>query len=294
MRILITGANGQLGQSLQEVSQKQQSVNTFIFADRSQLDLSQPDSIEAHVTNNAVDVIINCAAYTMVDQAESDSDTANQINHLAVKQLAQIAHSRQIKLIHISTDYVFDGLSDTPYTEEQKTRPVSAYGLTKLQGEQAIQEAMAHNVVIIRTSWMYSEHGKNFVKTMLKLSQERDSIGVINDQIGTPTYAKDLATALLDILHHPHFKQDKFDTQIYHYANQGYCSWFEFAQYIFQYIGAKLEINPIKTEQYPLPAKRPPFSVLDTHKITNTFGLQTSTWQSSLERCLDQLTQVRE
>lgn len=294
MRILITGANGQLGQSLQEMSKKQQLVDTLIFTDRSQLDLSQPDSIETCIANNTVDVIINCAAYTMVDQAESDLDTANQINHLAVKQLAQIAHSRQIKLIHISTDYVFDGLSNAPYTEEQKTRPVSAYGLTKLQGEQAIQETMAYNAMIIRTSWMYSEHGKNFVRAMLNLSQERDSIGVINDQIGTPTYAKDLATALLDILQHPHFKQDKFDTQIYHYANQGHCSWFEFAEYIFQYIGAKLEINPIKTEQYPLPAKRPSFSVLNTKKIVDTFGLQIPTWQSSLERCLEQLTRVRE
>jgi len=289
MRILVTGANGQLGRSLQKLVLEQQLTDDFIFTNRAQLDLSQADGIKTYINNNSVDVIINCAAYTLVDQAESEPNVANQINHLAVKQLSEIAQSQQIKLIHISTDYVFDGLAKIPYTEEQNTGPVSAYGSTKLLGEQAIQKTMAYNAMIIRTSWMYSEYGNNFVKTMLKLGREKSNLGIINDQIGAPTYAKDLARALLSIIEHEHFKQTKFNTQVYHYANQGCCSWFEFAQQIFQYADITLTTSPIKTEQYPLPAKRPQYSVLNTGKIIKDFELSIPKWQSSLKQCLNLL-----
>ena len=290
MRILVTGANGQLGQSLQTVLRTQELLDTFVFVDRGQLDLSQLDNIETFIVNNSIDVIINCAAYTMVDQAEIESDIANQINHLAVKELAQIAEKKQIKLVHVSTDYVFDGLAKTPYTEEQDAKPLSAYGHSKLQGEEAIKRIMAHNAIIIRTSWMYSEYGKNFVKTMLTLGQEKDQINVVNDQIGTPTYAADLAHTLIIISQNKYFRQATFDTQLYHYANQGNCSWYEFAKTIFQMTRLSCRVIPISTEQYPLPAKRPLYSVLDSYKIIRDFNPVTPPWKVSLQKCIDLLT----
>jgi len=290
MKVLVTGANGQLGKSLRDIVSMHQTSIVFIFADRAQLDTSQTQNIKSYLDQHPVDVIVNCAAYTLVDQAESEIEIANQINHLSVKKLAELAQHRQIKLMHISTDYVFDGLSSKPYTEDEATNPLSVYGTTKLQGEQAVQTTMDHNALIIRTSWMYSEYGKNFVKTMLKLGLEKDQISVINDQIGSPTYALDLADVIMTILQSQHFRQANFKTQLYHYTNQGNCSWYDFAQTIFQMANIDCKVKPINTTQYPLPAMRPAYSVLNTKKIEQDFDLNIPKWKISLKRCIDQLT----
>jgi len=290
MKVLVTGANGQLGKSLRDMVSKHQTSDVFIFADRAQLDLSQTQHIKSYLDHHPVDVIVNCAAYTLVDQAESEIEIANQINHLSVKKLAEFAQHRQIKLMHISTDYVFDGLSSKPYTEDEATHPLSVYGTTKLQGEQAVQATMDRNAFIIRTSWMYSEYGKNFVKTMLKLGLEKDQISVINDQIGSPTYALDLADVIMTILQSQHFRQANFKTQLYHYNNQGNCSWYDFAQTIFQMANIDCKVKPITTTQYPLPAVRPAYSVLNINKIEQDFDLNIPKWKISLKRCINRLT----
>ena len=290
MKVLVTGANGQLGKSLRDIVSMHQTSIVFIFTDRAQLDTSQTQNIKSYLDQHPVDVIVNCAAYTLVDQAESEIEIANQINHLSVKKLAELAQHRQIKLMHISTDYVFDGLSSKPYTEDEATNPLSVYGTTKLRGEQAVQTTMDHNALIIRTSWMYSEYGKNFVKTMLKLGLEKDQISVINDQIGSPTYALDLADVIMTILQSQHFRQANFKTQLYHYTNQGNCSWYDFAQTIFQMANIDCKVKPINTTQYPLPAMRPAYSVLNTKKIEQDFDLNIPRWKICLKRCIDQLT----
>jgi len=290
MKILVTGASGQLGQSLQAAVTMHQTSDVFIFADRSQLDLSQTKQIHSYLDKQPVDVIVNCAAYTLVDQAESNIEIANQINHLSAKKLAELAQHRQIKLMHISTDYVFDGLSSKPYTEDEATHPLSVYGTTKLQGEQAVQTTMDHNALIIRTSWMYSEYGKNFVKTMLKLGREKSQISVVNDQIGSPTYAIDLAYVIMTILQSHNFRQDQFETQLYHFANQGNCSWYKFAQTIFQMANINCELSSIVTSEYPLPARRPANSVLNSNKIQQDFNLNIPKWEISLKKCIDRLT----
>ena len=192
--------------------------------------------------------------------------------------------------MHISTDYVFDGLSSKPYTEDEATHPLSVYGTTKLQGEQAVQTTMDHNAFIIRTSWMYSEYSKNFVKTMLKLGREKSKISVVNDQIGSPTYAIDLAYVIMTILQSHNFRQDQFETQLYHFANQGNCSWYKFAQTIFQMANINCELSSIVTSEYPLPARRPANSVLNSNKIQQDFNLNIPKWEISLKKCIDRLT----
>ena len=289
LKILVTGANGQLGKSLQALLSMQQTSDVFVFADRDQLDLSQTQYIKSYFDQHPVDVIVNCAAYTHVDQAESEIENANKINFLSIKQLAEIAQHKQMKLLHISTDYVFDGLSTKPYTEDQMTRPLSVYGVTKMHGEQAVMATMEHNAFIIRTSWMYSEYGKNFVKTMLKLGLEKKQISVINDQIGSPTYALDLADVIMTILQNQQFRQTNFKTQLYHFANQGNCSWYEFAQTIFQMANINCDLSSIVTSEYPLPARRPTYSVLNNNKIEQDFDLNIPKWETSLKRCIDQL-----
>ena len=290
MKVLVTGANGQLGKSLRDIVSMHQTYDVFIFADRAQLDTSQTQNIKSYLDQHPVDVIVNCAAYTLVDQAESEIEIANQINHLSVKKLAEFAQHRQIKLIHISTDYVFDGLSSKPYTEAEATHPLSVYGTTKLQGEQAVQTTMDHNAFIIRTSWMYSEYSKNFVKTMLKLGREKSQISVVNDQIGSPTYAIDLAHLIMTILQSHNFRQGQFETQLYHFANQGNCSWYKFAQTIFQMANINCELSPIVASEYPLPARRPSNSALNSNKIEQDFNLNIPKWEVSLKKCIDRLT----
>ena len=289
MRILVTGKNGQLGRSINKLintevkADNNLSSSKFIFVGREELDLSNNSSIINYFDNHdKFDIIINCAAYTAVDKAEEEQELANQINHLAVKQLASIANKQQARLIHISTDYVFDGENFKPYCEDDTTNPNGVYGITKLDGEKAMQEINPLNSIIIRTSWVYSSVGANFVKTMLRLGRERDSLGVIFDQVGTPTYARDLAKAILDIL--VNIKNEK--VEIYNYSNEGVLSWYDFAKEIMRMAKIDCSINPIETSEYPTPAKRPHFSLLNKSKIKKEFNLTIPFWKDSLDECL--------
>ena len=293
MRILVLGKNGQLGRSIHKLVNtdtkidNNQHSNDFIFIDREGLDLSSESNIGHYFdSNDKFDIIINCAAYTQVDKAEQEVELANQINHLAVKQLASIANKQQAKLIHISTDYVFDGESDKPYIETDTTNPINVYGKTKLAGEKALQAVMPMNAIIIRTSWVYSEYGNNFVSTMLRLGEERGEISVVNDQIGSPTYATDLAKIILHIIKTKEFKEMGQVAQIYHYSNKGKCSWHEFAKEIFKIVEVSCKVNPIATQQYPTPANRPMNTIMSTDKIIQKFNINIIPWQESLARCL--------
>jgi dTDP-4-dehydrorhamnose reductase len=283
-KILITGENGQLGSELQELSSSYPQYE-FTFVNRKTLDLSNLCKLEDYFDNHTFDIIINCAAYTAVDKAEEESDLANTINHRAVSLLAKIAKKKNISLIHISTDYVFDGKNYRPYIETDLTDPQGVYGRTKRDGENAILQASPKNSIIIRTSWVYSSFGNNFVKTMLRLGKERDSLGVIFDQVGTPTYARDLAKTILEVL--PQIKNES--PEIYHYSNEGVASWYDFAQAIFELTSISCQVNPITTDQYPTPATRPHYSLLNKSKVKNDFGIIIPYWKDSLNECLQKL-----
>jgi dTDP-4-dehydrorhamnose reductase len=279
MRILVTGKNGQLGRSIHKIVNANNNgnppFNTFIFVGRDELDLSSESNINHYFNNNdKFDIIINCAAYTAVDKAEEEKDLANQVNHLAVKQITEIAKKQQAKLIHISTDYVFDGESDKPYTEVDATSPINIYGKTKLAGEQALKEIMPTDAIIIRTSWVYSEYGNNFVKTMLKLGKQRDELSVVDDQKGSPTYATDLANAILDTMQNKAFKEVGQETQVYHYSNAGEISWYEFAKEIFKLAKIECRVNPIATEGYPTLARRPKNTFMSKAKIAKELNVR--------------------
>jgi len=286
MKILVTGKNGQLGRSIHKRVTNNEQADEFVFIGREELDLSNADGITSYFNHNNFDIIINCAAHTAVDKAEEEAALANQINHLAVAQLAQIAKIQHAKLIHISTDYVFNGESDKPYTETDVTDPINIYGKTKLAGEQALKEIMPTDAIIIRTSWVYSEYGNNFVKTMLRLGKQRDELNVVSDQIGSPTYATDLANAILDIVQNKAFKEVGQKTQVYHYSNAGDMSWHEFAKEIFELAGIQCSVSPITTEQYPTPAKRPKNTLMNKDKIAETFSVDISDWKESLDTCI--------
>ena len=288
MRILVTGKNGQLGRSLHKLVSEKKYDNEFIFVGREELDLSSESGINHYFDNNdKFDIIINCAAYTQVDKAEKEEELANQINHLAVKQLASIANKQQARLIHISTDYVFNGRQYQPYIETDDVEPQGVYGKTKLSGEQVIQNNLKSNAIIIRTSWIYSEYGNNFVKTMLKLGNELESLNVIFDQVGTPTYAGDLAKVIIFIVRSNTFSQTDFKTQIYHFSNEGVCSWYDFAKTIFELTNTQCQVNPIETKDYPTPGTRPHYSVLNKSKIKQSYNLVIPYWKDSLKQCLD-------
>ena len=286
MRILVTGKNGQLGQSISKLiniedkAKYNPNSNEFIFVGRDELDLSNKSSIDNYFNNNdKFDIIINCAAYTAVDKAEEEQDLANQVNHLAVKQIAEVAKKQQAKLIHISTDYVFDGKNDSPYIETDETNPINIYGKTKLAGEKALKEIMLTDAIIIRTSWVYSEFGDNFVKTMLRLGKERYELNVVNDQMGSPTYATDLANTILNIVKNVEFKELGQATQVYHYSNEGEISWYDFAIEIFKLARIECQINPISSSEYITKAKRPAYTVMRVSTINN---IQPNNWQESL------------
>ena len=294
MRILVTGKNGQLGRSIYKIVNTANgdnlSPNEFIFVGREELDLNSESSIINYFDNHdKFDIVINSAAYTAVDQAEEEQELANQVNHLAVKQLAEIVKEQKARLIHISTDYVFNGESDKPYIETSETNPINVYGKTKLAGERTLQEIMPTNAIIIRTSWVYSEYGNNFVKTMLRLGKERDELNVVSDQIGSPTYATDLANAILNIVQSIKFKEVGQKTQVYHYSNAGKVSWHDFAKEIFKIAKVDCKVNPITTQQYPTPAKRPKNTLMNKAKIAKTFNFQMVKWKNSLSDCLNQL-----
>ena len=288
--ILVTGSSGQLGSELQQLSSEYDY--TFFFTDRESLDITCKERVEQFCDENNINTIINCAAYTAVDKAESDEVNADKINHLAVKYLAQTAKEKNIRLVHISTDYVFDGTNYKPYTENDETNPQGVYGKTKLDGENAMREINPANSIIIRTSWVYSSFGANFVKTMLHLGKEKEQLGVIFDQVGTPTYARDLAKAILDIIGTGTLvpaDSTKNTVQIYNYSNEGVLSWYDFAKEIMRMAKLKCEINPIETKEYPTPAKRPHYSLLNKSKIKEEFGILIPYWKDSLDECLQAL-----
>ncbi|MDB2321292.1 dTDP-4-dehydrorhamnose reductase [Flavobacteriaceae bacterium] len=282
--ILVTGSSGQLGSELKDLSSIFPN-NTFIFTDVAELDICDHMVAKEFIVKNCINTIINCAAYTAVDKAEEEVELSNKINHLAVKNFASIAKEYNIKLIHISTDYVFDGTNHIPYLETDEPNPQSVYGQTKLDGELAIQKINPANTIIIRTSWVYSNYGNNFVKTMIRLGKERKELGVIVDQIGTPTYARDLAKTILEIL--PRINNENIE--LFHYSNEGVCSWYDFASAIFDIKGIKVKVNAIDTFQYPTAAKRPCYSVLNKRKIKNKFQVETPNWKNSLRACLQGL-----
>ena len=289
MRTLVTGVNGQLGKSIKSLVNQQKIGDSFVFVTRDQLDLSNPQSVKSYFESNTFDLIINSAAYTSVDGAELNEKEANMVNHLAVKQIAEIALNKNIKLIHISTDFVFDGFKSQPYLESDTTDPLNIYGKTKLAGENAVISIMHSNAIIIRTSWVYSEYGNNFVDTILKLVKNGNELNVVSDQIGTPTYASDLGLAILDIIRSEKFNWQKQESQVYHYANKGVCSWYDFAKEVIQILGSKCIINSIKTEDYPTTAKRPRSTVMSTDKISQEFDLKINFWKDSLKVCMKKL-----
>ena len=285
MKILVIGKNGQLGKSINKALNKSEPSNEYFFAGREDLDLSQKNNISNYFLSNSFDLIVNCAAYTNVNKAEEEIIFANQINNLAVAQLSLIAKKYNSKLIHISTDYVFDGKNDKKYTENDQVNPINVYGKTKLAGEQAILEEMLSDAIIIRTSWLYSEFGNNFLSTMLKLGREREELNVISDQIGSPTYATDLANVILHIINSNNFFSKSHDTQIYHFSSNGNCSWYEFAEEIFRLAKIKCKINPISSDEYLMAAERPKNSVIDNSKIVNDFQIDSLEWKDSLKKC---------
>lgn len=289
--ILITGASGQLGSEIKTES-RNYSGYEFIFTDIDELDLTDPEAVKIFTSANKPDWIINCAAYNFVDRAETDTETAVRVNALAVKNLADSIEKTETKLIHLSTDYVFDGSSNTPYSETSAVNPLSAYGRSKLEGE---KYALLHNrTMIIRTSWLYSPFGNNFTKTMIRLGKERESVDVVFDQVGTPTYAGDLAEAIMHIVSRVIRNQIAFVAGIYHYSNEGVCSWYDFAMEIMQEAGLNCKVNAILSRDFPSVAKRPFYSVLDKSKIKEAYNLTIPYWRCSLKKCMEILLKSTE
>jgi len=293
MRILVTGKNGQVGQSIQNIVNKTSNTNLnnyeFVFVGRDELDLSKAGSIQAYFEKNKFDVAINCAAYTNVEQAEVDENDASLINHLAVKEIATIAKNKNMKLIHISTDFVFDGNKSKPYIETDTTSPINIYGKTKLAGEFSAISIMKFNAVVLRSSWIYSEFGNNFVDTIIKNATLKGQLDIISDQFGTPTYANDLAQLIINILAKDKFNMPEMLSEIYHYSNEGECTWFDFAKEIVDILQIDCNLCPITSDDYPQLAKRPKYSVLSKKKISEEFDLNINDWKDSLNHCLKNL-----
>lgn len=278
--ILVTGSNGQLANCIKDIEANYKDFK-FIYTSASDLDITNSAQVDSFFKTNPIDFCVNCAAYTAVDTAETDSENAYNVNVIGAKNLALACKAHNVTLLHVSTDFVFDGKNTNPYLETDQTNPLGVYGSTKLVGEKEIT-TLLEKYYIIRTSWLYSEHGNNFMKTMLRLAEDRDELSVVADQIGSPTYATDLAVTLLKILgSHTH------NYGIYNYSNEGEVSWYGFAKAIFQINGLKIKVNPIKTEAYPTPAQRPCYSVLDKSKIKNNFNIRIPYWKDSLKKALD-------
>ncbi|MFC6098077.1 dTDP-4-dehydrorhamnose reductase [Flavobacterium qiangtangense] len=281
-KILVTGSNGQLGSEICSLASDFSDFE-FVFTDRSQLSLATTEAIPDFLNTLQPEFIINCAAYTAVDKAESEPELADLINHISVGVIAKWCYENNANLIHISTDYVFDGSSPAPLTEKDKTNPQNEYGKTKLKGENTCFSENPESI-IIRTSWVYSEFGNNFVKTMLRLMKERDTLNVVNDQIGSPTYARDLAKAILEII-----RQRKWRGGIYNFSNEGEISWFDFAIAIKEIAGLQCNVQGIPSSEFPTPAKRPAYSLLNKSKIKETFGIKVPHYRNSLEECLQKM-----
>ncbi len=284
-KVLVTGAGGQLGRELQHLAAGNSSFE-FIFTTRDQLAIDKPDEVREFFAEVKPDWVINCAAYTAVDKAESESEAAFRINGDAPGFLAKACRGGGARFIHISTDYVFDGSRPVPLKEEDPTGPINVYGASKLEGERRALQEYREGTLIIRTSWVYSEFGNNFVKTMIRLMNERPVIGVVDDQIGAPTYAGDLAGAILQIL-----SARKFLPGIYHYSNEGQISWYQFALAIRFLIDSPCKVNPIPTSQFPTPARRPAWSLMDKTLIQDSYGVPIVAWERSLSVCINRLQQ---
>lgn len=284
MNILITGCNGQLGNEIQ-LLEPQHPEHTFFNTDVAELDITDAAAIECFIAANAIDGIVNCAAYTAVDKAESNTALCAQLNAEAPALLAKAVNERGGWLIQISTDYVFDGTNHTPYAEDEPTCPDSTYGTTKLEGEKAAAKACPRTM-IIRTAWLYSRFGNNFVKTMMRLGRERDTLGVVFDQIGTPTYAADLAAAIMTAI------EQGVEPGVFHFSDEGATSWYDFTKAIHRIAGiTRCRVSPVHTSEYPTAATRPHYSVLDKTKIKARYGLDIPHWEESLQRCIDTLTE---
>ncbi len=281
-QILVTGANGQLGLSLQALQDKYPNLK-FVFTNKTNFDISNASQVDRFFNKNSFDWCINCAAYTNVDKAETEAELARSINTTAVMKLAEASEKHNIKLIHVSTDFIFDGSSSEAYVEKDVANPLGVYGRTKLDGEQALIKH-CKSFFIIRTSWLYSEFSHNFLKTMLRLEKTKDEINVVSDQIGTPTYAKDLAHVILKII-----SEDQKAYGVYHYSNEGVASWYDFAKAIFDITNSKININPISTNDFPTLAKRPGFSVLNKEKIKKELNVSIPYWRDSLEKSIKSL-----
>jgi len=278
--ILVTGSNGQLGSEIKAIKDNYPK-HSFFFTDIEELDLTKKQDVEDFISTNSIDACINCAAYTAVDKAEDDRELAMLVNSEAVKILAQACNKNHVRLIHISTDYVFDGKNYKPYVEVDKPTPNSYYGITKLEGEKSVSQNI-ENYVIIRTSWLYSNYGNNFVKTMIRLGNERDSLGVVVDQIGTPTFAADLAIGIMACV-----ESDK--TGIYHYSNLGVISWYDFAKAIMQLNNIECKVNAIESKDFPAKAARPFYSVLNKAKFINDFSVEIPYWLDSLKLMISRI-----
>ena len=284
MNILITGANGQLGNELRKISEYFSNYR-FFFTDIAELDIANPDAVNDFFKKNRIQTVLNCAAYTAVDKAESEEPAATLINATAVEYLAKACNMAEATLIHLSTDYVYDGCACKPYSEDHYTAPALVYGRSKLAGE--VAALATPKSVVIRTSWLYSSFGNNFVKTMLRLGKERETLNVVFDQVGTPTYAADLAQAIMEIVKTT--EQNDLKTGIFNYSNEGVCSWYDFAREIMQQAGLKCAVRPIETKDYPTPATRPHYSVLNKARFKAAYNLEIPYWKDSLIRCLAEI-----
>ncbi|MBO7290408.1 MAG: dTDP-4-dehydrorhamnose reductase [Bacteroidaceae bacterium] len=284
MNILVTGANGQLGSEMRRLGAV--SPNNYIFTDVAELDITDAVAVAVFVKQYSIEAIVNCAAYTNVDKAESDEQTAELINATAVGNLAIAAKEAGATLFHVSTDYVFGLEGNTPRTEDMPTAPLGVYGRTKLDGEHAIKESGC-KALILRTAWLYSEFGNNFLKTMMRLTAEREQLNVVFDQVGTPTYAGDLALAIFSIIEAGVYEGNE---GVYHFSNEGACSWYDFAVEIAAAAGnTRCRINPCHSSEFPSPVTRPPYSVLDKTKIKDTFGIDIPHWRESMEYCIKRI-----
>jgi len=288
MKILVTGSRGQLGSEIKALSSDYPALD-FVYPSSSKLDICDMTSLSDFIKEKGFEAIINCAAYTAVDQAEKDVARAGLVNAKGVGNLVVITQRLNLKLIHISTDYVFDGTANLPYSEKMPVSPLSIYGKTKRAGELEIIHSTS-NSIVIRSSWMYSSFGNNFVKTMLRLGKERESLGVIYDQVGTPTYARDLAQICLEILS----KSDRLNAKgkLYHFSNEGVASWYDFAKAIMEMGEVDCQINPIETKDYRTAARRPPYSVLNKAKIKKDFGIEIPYWRDSLKECIQKIKET--
>jgi len=282
-QILVTGCKGQLGNEIQLLAPKYAETCHFFFTDKEELDITNRKAVYAFIEQNHISIVINCAAFTAVDKAEDNAELCDLLNHVAPGYLAEAVASVGGSMIQVSTDYVFDGTGCTPYKEDDATNPQTVYGRTKLAGEESVIRSCAGSMVI-RTAWLYSTFGNNFVKTMIRLGKERDALGVVFDQIGSPTYARDLARSIMQIV-------DKgIIPGVYHFTNEGVCSWYDFTRTIHRLEGIdSCKVSPIHTEDYPVPAQRPHYSVLDKSKIKETFGIDIRWWEDALKECIKEL-----